>query len=193
MDAALGSFAQHRVGDGIPRSGARLPATAADYHERPMPVGAAILWTPVGHIGAGPADPIFITQRALDAVHAQLADLPEGASSLGFLVGGMYQAPDTRIPYIVVESTIHLHWSIGGDHLEAALRQGRAIAQEEAQRSGDQLLGWYHSHVAPHALLSASDVEAHVACFDQPWHVAVVVARGAELTGGVFRVASGVA
>jgi len=130
MDAALGSFAQHRVGDGIPRSGARLPATAADYHERPMPVGAAILWTPVGHIGAGPADPIFITQRALDAVHAQLADLPEGASSLGFLVGGMYQAPDTRIPYIVVESTIHLHWSIGGD---AARARDRARGSHDVE------------------------------------------------------------
>ena len=155
-----------------------------------MPVGAAILWTPVGQVSADPAYPIFITQRTLDAVQTQLAALPDGASSLGFLVGAMYHTPDTHIPYIVVESTIHLPWSIGGDHLEAALRQGRIIAQEEVRRRGDQLLGWYHSHVAAHARLSAGDVEAHVACFDQPWHVALVVARGAELTGGVFRIAS---
>jgi proteasome lid subunit RPN8/RPN11 len=193
MDAAWGSLAQHRVADAIPLSGVGRTGTAGDYRERPMPVGAAILWTPIGRVAADPAYPVFITQRALDTVHEQLADLPEGASSLGFLVGGMYQAPDTRTPYIVVESTIHLPWSIGGDHLEAALRQGCTIAQEDVRRSGDQLLGWYHSHVAAAARLSAGDVEAHVACFGQPWHVALVVARGAALTGGVFRVPSGAA
>jgi len=176
--------------DLTPPTGMALAGTAGDYRERSMPVGAAILWSPVGLASANPAYPIFITQRALDAVHAQLVDLPEGASSLGFLVGGMYQTPDTRAPYIVVESTIHLPWSISGDHLEAALRQGRVIAQEEVRRSGAQLLGWYHSHVAAHARLSESDVKAHLACFDQPWNVALVVARGLQLTGGVFRIAS---
>jgi proteasome lid subunit RPN8/RPN11 len=176
--------------DLTPPTGMTSAGPTSDYRERPMPVGAAILWSPVGLASGTPAYPIFITQRALDAVHAQLAGLPEGSSSLGFLVGGMYQAPDTRAPYIVVESTIHLPWSISGDHLEAALRQGRVIAQEEVRRSGAQLLGWYHSHVAAHARLSVSDVEAHLACFDQPWHVALVVARGLQLTGGVFRIAS---
>lgn len=190
MDPDVGSLPQDRVADAIPHSGLTLARAAGDYRERAMPVGAAILWTPVGQVAADPAYPIFITQRALDAVHGQLSALPDGASSLGFLIGGLYQAPDTHAPYIVVESTIHLPWAIGGDHLEAALRQGRIIAQEEAKRRGSQLLGWYHSHVAAHARLSVSDVEAHVACFDQPWHVALVVARGAELTGGVFRIAS---
>jgi len=176
--------------DLTPPTGMTLAGTAGDYRERPMPVGAAILWAPVGLPSANPAYPIFITQRALEAVHAQLADLPEGASSLGFLLGGMFQTPDTRTPYMVVESTIHLPWSISGDHLEAALRQGRVIAQEEVRRSGALLLGWYHSHVAAHARLSESDVEAHLACFDQPWNVALVVARGLQLTGGVFRIAS---
>jgi hypothetical protein len=190
MDAALYSFPHEQVADAIPPTGVSHAGTAGDYRERPMPIGAAILWTPVGLTGATPAYPIFITQQALDAVHAQLAALPDGASSLGFLVGGMYQTPDTRVPYIIIESTIHLPWSIGGDNLAAALRQGRNIAQEEVRRSGAQLLGWYHSHIAAHARLSGSDVAAHVACFDQPWQIALVVARGAELTGGIFRVAS---
>ena len=190
MDADLGRFAHDRVAGAIPPTGVSLAGTAGAYRARPMPGGAAILWTPVGVAGANPAYPIFITQQALDAVHAQLTGVPAGSSSLGFLVGGVYQAPDTRAPYIVVESTIRLPWSISGDHREAALRQGRIIAQEEMRRSGAQLLGWYHSHFATHARLSPSDVEAHLACFDEPWHVAVVVARGAELTGGVFRIAS---
>jgi hypothetical protein len=190
MDADLGSFPHHRAAVAIPQTGVSLAGAGGAYHERPMPVGTAILWTPVGLAAANHGYPIFVTQHALNAVHAQLAALPDGASSLGFLVGGMYQTPDTRAPYIVVESTIHLPWSIGGDNLAAALRQGRIIAQEGVRGSGAQLLGWYHSHVAGHARLSASDVAAHVACFDQPWHVALVVARGAELTGGVFRIAS---
>ena len=190
MDADLDSFAPDRVADATPPPGVSLTATGGAYRERPLPVGSAILWTPVGLAGALPAYPIFFTQHALDAVHAPLAGLPEGASSLGFLVGGIYQTPDTRAPYIVIESTIHLPWSIGGDHLAAALRQGRVIAEEELRRSGGQLLGWYHSHVAPHARLSVSDVAAHVACFDQPWNIALVVAKATHLTGGVFRIAS---
>jgi len=190
MDADLGRLPPDRAAEAIPLTGVSLAGTVGDSRERPMPVGAAILWAPVGLAGATPAYPIFITRHALDAVHAQLADLPDGASSLGFLVGGMYQTPDTRAPYIIVESTIHLPGSIGGDHLAAALQQGRRIAEEEVRRCGAQLLGWYHSQVAADARLSVSDVAAHVACFDQPWHVALVVARGAELTGGVFRIAS---
>jgi len=190
MDADLGSFAPDRLADATPPLGGSVTAPGGVYPDRPMPVGSAILWTPVGLASASPEYPIFFTQRALDAVHAPLAGLPEGASSLGFLVGGIYQTPDTRAPFIVVESTIHLPWSIGGDHLTAALRQGRVIAQEEVRRSGAQLLGWYHSHVAPHARLSVSDVAAHVACFDQPWNVALVVSRGTQLTGGIFRIAS---
>jgi proteasome lid subunit RPN8/RPN11 len=190
MDADLGSFGPDRLVDDTPSPGVSLTAPGGASRERPMPVGSAILWTPVGLAGALPAYPIFFTQHALDAVHAPLAGLPEGASSLGFLVGGIYQTPDTHAPYMVIESTIHLPWSIGGDHLAAALKQGRIIAQEEVRRSGAQLLGWYHSHVAPHARLSVSDVAAHVACFDQPWNIALVVARATQLTGGIFRIAS---
>lgn len=152
-------------------------------------MASAILWTP--SVAPAPVDlafPIFITQRALAAVHAQVAARSEGASSLGFLVGGVFQAPDARSPHIVVESTIHIPWAIGGDHLKPALLQGRAIAEEEVHRSGGQLLGWYHSHADGDARLSSADLDAHAACFDQAWQVALVVARGAELTGGVFRV-----
>jgi len=158
-----------------------------DYVERPMPVEGAVFWTPIGQPGADPTYPIMITQGALAAVHAHLAVQSEGAASFGFLVGGVYVSPEARIPYIVAESAIHMPWSIGGDHLKSALMQGHAIALEDAQRSGARLLGWYRCHVASHARLSGADVEAHLACFDKPWHVALVVARGVDLMGGVFR------
>ena len=99
-------------------------------------------------------------------MHAQVAALPEGASSLGFLVGSVYRSPEARIPHIIVESTIHIPWAIAGDHLESALKQGRAIAHVDAERTGQQLLGWYHSMVGGPARLSMTDIEAHIACFD---------------------------
>src|SRR5258705_6559830 len=160
MDAELSSFARDRVVDAIPPTGVSFATSAGDPRERPMPVGAAILWTRVGLASATPAYPIFITQQALDAVHAQLAVLPDGASSLGFLVGGIYQTPDTRSPYIVVESTIHLPWSIGGDHLAAALRQGPTLAQEGARGTGTPPPRWDHRHVAAPAPLSVTSVGA---------------------------------
>jgi hypothetical protein len=38
-----------------------------------------------------------------------------------------------------------------------------------------------------------ADIEAHVACFEQAWNVAMVVVRGTELTGGMFRIGPGAA
>jgi hypothetical protein len=157
-----------------------------------MPVAAAIHWTPVGQVGADPVSPIFITQTALAAVHAEVAVQPKDVWSLGFFVGGVYLSPGTRIPYIIVESTIHICWSIA-DQLKAAVLDGYALAQEEATRIGKEVLGWYHGYGAGPARLSGTALEAHVACFDQPWQIALVVSRGSELTGGVFRTGSEVA
>jgi hypothetical protein len=186
MDVVRGIPVRHRVPDATLSLTGVIPARGGDYVERPMPVASAVFWTPIGQPGADPTYPIMITRAALAAVHAQLAARSEGAASVGFLVGGLYLSPETRIPYIIVESTIDMPWSIGGDHLKSALLQGRDIALQELQ-PGEQLLGWYHCHTALRARLSAPDVEAHLACFEEPWHVALVVARGLDVTGGVFR------
>jgi proteasome lid subunit RPN8/RPN11 len=193
MDAVRSSPVRYRVPGAVPVAGSS-PAGGHDSLERPLPVAAAILWTPTAT--QAPADldyPVFVTQRALAAAHSHAASQPDGASALGFLVGNAFLAPGTRVPYLVVESTVPISWSISGDHLKPALVQGRAIVQEEVQRSGGQLVGWYHSHAAPEARLSDADVAAHLACFDQPWQIALVLARGAGVTGGVFRVVPGAA
>ena len=188
MDVVRVTSPTDRVAAAIGSSGVARAGAISAYRERALPTAAAMLWTPNGRAAPDPVSPIFIMQRALEAVHAQVAALPEGSSSLGFLVGAVCVSPDSRIPYIVVESTIHIPWAIAGDHLESALRQGRAIANAEVDRTGNQLLGWYHSLVAGPARLSAADVAAHVACFEQAWTVAMVVAGGTELTGGLFRI-----
>lgn len=192
MDLVRVNPVKYRIAAAIGSSGVSPAGTVSAYREQTPPTAAAMLWTPIGKAAPDPDYPIFITQRALEAVHAQVAALPDGSSSLGFLVGAVCLSPETRIPYIVVESTIHIPWAIAGERLESALVQGRAIAQPEVDRTGDQVLGWYHSLVAGQARLSPADVEAFGACFDEPWNVAMVVARGpgAELTGGMFRIGS---
>lgn len=189
MDAARSSTVRYRVPDAVPSPSVGSAEGGSDPLQQPMPLATAILWTPtVAQPPADPAYPIFITQRALAAVHDHVATGPQGSSSLGFLVGDVLRAPQGGKPYIVVESAIQVPWSIGGDHLKPALRQGRAIADEELRQRRGRLVGWYHSRDAADARLSSADADAHLACFDQPWHVALVVARGADLAGGVFRV-----
>ena len=190
MDVAQAGSAKDRIAAAIGSSGVTRTGAVSAHRERPLPTAAALLWTPSGKPGPHPVSPIFIMQSALEAVHARVAALPDGASSLGFLVGAVCRSPETRVPYIIVESTIHIPWAITGDHLASALRQGRAIAQGEVERTGYQLLGWYHSMVGGPARLSVTDVDAHVACFEQVWNVAMVVARDTELTGGMFRIGS---
>jgi hypothetical protein len=179
MDAAPGT-ALH------PLTGVIRPDRGHAHVERAMPA-AAVLWMPLGQPAGDPVYPILLTQRALAAVHAHLARA-EGAASFGFLVGDVYLAPGTGLPYVIGESTVDVPWSIAGDHLKSALLQGRDIATAEARRRGGRLVGWYHCHVAAEARLSIADVEAHHACFEEPWQVALVVTRGVGLQGGVFRV-----
>jgi hypothetical protein len=169
-----------------PLTGVIRPDRGHAHVERAMPA-AAVLWMPLGQPAGDPVYPILLTQAALAAVHAHLAR-SAGAASFGFLVGDVYLAPDTGLPYVIGDSTVDVPWSIAGDHLKSALLQGREIATAEARRRGGRLIGWYHCHVAPDARLSGADVEAHHACFDDPWQVALVVAHGVGRQGGVFRV-----
>ena len=188
MSQNRNSTVRYRVPEAIPPFGPGGAGPASARLPRLMPIATSILWTPEVSKVPALAYPIFITRQALAAVHDHVAEQP-GASSLGWLVGSVFQSPDTGFPYIVIESAIHLPRSIGGDEPKSALTQGRALAEEEAGRTGRELLGWYHGHVAADARLRAADMDAHLCCFDQPWHVALVVARGSALTGGVFRIA----
>ncbi len=189
MDAVR-SPATYPVPGAVPPSSPRGVGGESLPPERPIRTGSAILWMPAdAPCPAEISHPIFISQRALAAVHAHVPAQPEGVCSLGFLVGGLFLSPETGTPYIAIESTIQIPWSIGGDDLKRALLQGRASAEEELRGTGGRLLGWYHSHAGADAKLSPADLEAHLACFDRPWHVALVVARGADVRGGVFRVA----
>lgn len=191
MDAVHVGSVPHRIPDAISLSEAPHAGVEASYAERPMPIAAALRWIPVGQSSAvDPVHPIFIAGSALAAVQEKANAPADVAASFGFLVGDVYIAPETRLPYVVVDSVMHSGWSTAGDHLKSALLESRSIAEEEVRRDGGHLVGWYQAHSGADCRLSVADVEAHLACFDQPWPVALVVAGRHGLAGGVFRVAS---
>jgi hypothetical protein len=151
-----------------------------------MPIAASILWKPID--GAPEQDggllPIFITQRALAAVHDHCAATRE--TCFGLLAGNVYRAPDTGPSYVVVESTIRLP-GVVGDDAKAALMQGWIVAQDVVHRTGDQLVGWYRGRWSAETGLAPVEAETHTALFGQPWQLAVVVGAGDTTVGGVLR------
>ena len=162
--------------------GAEPAEPASD--ERPMPVAASILWKPID--GAAEQDagfPVFITQRALAAVHDHCA--ATRAACFGLLVGDVVDSPETGAPYVVVESTIRLPGS-PEDDAKTVLVQGWVVAQDVLRKSGDLLVGWYRGG-GGEAALSPAEADAHRAFFVQPWQLAVVVGSGDTTVGGVLR------
>src|SRR5205809_7959329 len=156
------------------------------YDVRPMPIAASILWKPIDAPPEQDAGliPVFITQRALAAVHDHCAATREAC--FGLLAGSPYRAPETGLPYVVVESTIRLPGVIGDD-AKAALMQGWVVAQDVVHRTGDQLVGWYRGRWSAETGLAPAEAETHTALFGQPWQLAVVVGAGDTTIGGVLR------
>lgn len=168
--------------------GGAEPADAGS-DERPMPIAASILWKPID--GAAEQDagrfPVFITQRALAAVHDHCA--ATGAACFGLLTGDVVDSPETGAPYVIVESTIRLPGS-PDDDAKTVLVQGWVVAQDVLRKSGDLLVGWYRGG-GREAALSPAEADAHRAFFVQPWQLAVVVGSGDTTVGGVLRHSAG--
>jgi len=165
--------------------GGAKPAEAdSGSDEREMPIAASILWKPIdGAAEQDAAFPVFITQRALAAVHDHCA--ATRAACFGLLVGDVVDSAETAAPYVVVESTIRLPAS-PEDDAKTVLVQGWVVAQDVLRKSGDLLVGWYRGGGAE-AALSPAEADAHRAFFVQPWQLAVVVGSGDTTVGGVLR------
>src|SRR5437867_7047515 len=187
-----GRVTRFRAPGGAAPAAADAPRQADDpgYDDRSIPIAASILWKPID--GAAETDPallpIFITQRALAAVHDHCAATRE--TCFGFLTGNVFRSPDTAASYLVVESTIRLPGGTGDD-AKAALMQGWVVAQDVVHRTGDQLVGWYRGRRSAETGLAPVDAETHTALFGQPWQLAVVVGSGDTTVGGVLRRSAG--
>src|SRR5439155_1089704 len=130
------------------------PAEAGS-DERPMPIAASILWKPIE--GAAEPDaglfPVFITQRALAAVHDHCAATT--AACFGLLIGDVVDSPETGASHVVVESTIRLPAS-PDDDAKTVLVQGWVVAQDVLRKSGDLLVGWYRGGGGEAALCASA-------------------------------------
>ncbi len=185
-----GRVTRFRVPGGAAPAEADTHRQADPVHDdRSMPIAASILWKPID--GAAEADaglpPIFITQRALAAVHDHCA--ATRAACFGLLIGDVVNSPETGAPYVVVESTIRLPGSPDED-AKTVLVQGWVVAQDVLRKSGDLLVGWYRGG-GGEAALSPAEADAHRAFFVQPWQLAVVVGSGDTTVGGVLRRSEG--
>lgn len=200
-DGIQGRVARFRVPGGAqPAVAAKSPEPAdvrepdePDYGGRPMPLGASILWQPVGaEPGRGPGVlPIFIAQHALLALNEHCAAAREPC--FGLLSGKLFRPDDAAPPYLLIDSTIRLLGGVGAD-AKAALLDGWVVAQDVVRKTGDQLVGWYRGGTgagdepAAEVGLTPAEAEIHGALFSQPWQVAVTVAGyGVAQTGGVHR------
>ncbi len=189
MDGVQGRVTRFRAPGGAPDSGNSDEPDEPGYRDRPMPVAAAILWTPVAALGQGlPTIPIFITQRTLAAVQDHGA--ATSGTCFGLLSGDLFRSPESGAPYLVVAATIRLPGE-SGDDAKAALLQGWVVAQDVLRKTGDQLVGWYRAGDAPEPGLSRAEVETHDALFPQPWQIVLTVGSGAAPAGGVFRPSAG--
>src|SRR5258705_533103 len=191
MDVVRVGPIPHRLPDAFRLPGPPPAGGEPSYAERPIPLAAALRWIPAGQTsGVDPVHPILVAGSALAAVQEKANAPADVTASFGFLVGDVYIAPETHLPYVVVDAAVHGGWSMPGDQMKSALLEARAIAEEDVKRDGGHIVGWYQTHAGADSRLSVADVEAHLACFDHPWAVALVVAGRPGLAGGVFRVES---
>ncbi len=158
-------------------------------------MACAISWTPVAgpamSVRDAPAFPIFITQQALAAAGDHCS--PSPGRAFGFLTGDLVEGPRTGTPHIVITSTIRSPWPIEDGDPKAAVLRGLAVAEEQARKAGRVVLGWYHGDLLPDGGLPRSDIDAHLALFDRPWHVVLALSlgqgegEGSKVAAGFFR------
>ncbi len=160
---------------------------------KPMPVARSIHWVPAGSDGSttvsGADVPLFITQGALREAMRHLRSDPE-QELMGFLLGNLFECPDTGSRYVVITSAMRTGHVIGEVEPVQIPEEEWLGMQLELRRRRAGLMGWYHS--APFVGTSPArlDIETHRDRFREPWQSGLVIATtGPEPTGGFFRLA----
>jgi proteasome lid subunit RPN8/RPN11 len=159
---------------------------------RDLPIGQSILWHPSSPTivqrkpPSGPY-PVFIEQKAIAAVNAHY-ETAGRQGMMGFLVGDLFESPETHQRYVVVDQTIRLNQAVYGDKTLVIVSRLWDRIQEELKKTEGHLIGWYHSHPPITVELAPGDVETHLQYFKRPWHVALVLASEHEgPVAGLFR------
>ncbi|MBI1967014.1 MAG: hypothetical protein HYS40_03405 [Gemmatimonadetes bacterium] len=160
------------------------------YRRKVIPYAISLLWRAGDGGAAGPAPetyPLFLQQRALNALYDHYRLTPD-QGILGFLLGNLYECPESGIRYTVIDLVMRLSAQIYADKTTLVISRVWDKMQEELAKSGGSLLGWYHSHPPAGIELPRGDVETHLQYFAEPWQVALVL--GTDDSGplaGFFR------
>ena len=178
-----GPFAGSTAGDSSGAGGARFP-------RQPLPTDQSVLWRPAVQELARPDDDpslIFIAQRALAAVEDHLVSAPHEAL-LGFLVGRVFETPETGMPYVIVHGAVRVPQMIVDGASERVVAQALAAAQRMLPPEDGVVVGWYRSDPTGVLKISADDHLAHVRHFPGPWQVVLLMTiRPSGARGGCFR------
>ena len=165
-------------------------AGVARFPRQPLPTEQSVLWRPAVQELARPDDEpilIFIAQRALAAVEDHLVSAPNQAL-LGFLVGRVFETPETGMPYVIVHGAVRVPQMIVDGGSERVVTQALAAAQRMLPPEDGVVVGWYRSDPTGVLKISSDDHAAHVRHFPGPWQMALLVTvRPSGTRGGCFR------
>ena len=186
----LGRFSRVGAGD------KKEPKVPEDDHIRrePLPLDRAVLWKPLPdsyHFLASMMRTrehqaqLFITQRAFLQIDRHLTSAPELELG-GFLAGHLCQCPRSGTRYTIVNTVIPFA-EISGDPLGSRVT---AAAYERVRTRLDGhrlvLIGWYRNSSGLGLQLLPDDVEAHLAYFNEPWQVTMLVIPEPSKSKGAF-------
>lgn len=155
---------------------------------KPIPLARAIRWVPAG-LFTPPRTlddlALFITQSALREVMRHLRSDPR-QELLGFLLGELYECPETGARYVVVNAAVRTGHAIAESDRILIPEEEWLGVQLEVRRRRTQLIGWYHSapFVGPHP--ARVDIDTHSALFTEPWQCGLVIATSGDAPAGAF-------
>src|ERR1051326_317716 len=159
---------------------------------QPPPPDQWVLGRPAVQELARPDDDpslIFIAQRALAAVEDHLVSAPHEAL-LGFLVGRVFETPETGMPYVIVHGAVRVPQMIVDGASERVVAQALPAAQRMLPPEDGVVVGWYRSDPSGVLKISPDDHRAHVRHFPASWQVGLLMTiRAGGGRGGGFRAA----
>lgn len=167
------------------------PQGGLSFKSEPLPIPRAVLWGPTS---AGPPEPlgqpypIFLHQQALRQliVHTRSA---AGKTFIGFLLGDLYQCPESGVKYVLIDQGLRVGAEVPGDQTSALLAKVWPRLQEQIPGQKRRLIGWYHNHPASSSEFTRGDIGTHMMYFAQPWQVGLVMGvEDAKPAAGWYRV-----
>ncbi len=152
------------------------------WRQHPAPLERAILWYPAqtaSAVRSGRDFLRFITLGALQEIAGHVEKHPD-QGRLGFLTGGSFSCPNSRVRYVVIDTALRNPLPIREDRTSEAIGLQWVSLQEQLQAKNRLLLGWYHTHPEGGLRLTASDIVTHSRFFTAPWQVAMLLEPGVD-------------